>query len=141
MHGRVLPASDPPQQQAAHIVGPAQRQDQRQPAARRATADIGGQGIELHQQLVQVFGPLLVFRVAVDRDSGGAAIAPVVDQDPVAGLGDLLGEGPHRCAGAPPARLQRHPRAALAEDLVIDIDAANAGDGHGFLPDEYWRRP
>jgi len=132
--GRISTTGDAPQQQAAHIVRPAQRQDQRQPAARRAAADIGGQRVELHQQFVQIFGPFLVFAVAVDGDAGGAAIAPVVDQHAMPGLGDLGCERPQRTAGAPPARLQRHPRSPVAQHFVIDVETADFRDGHDSLP-------
>jgi hypothetical protein len=33
--------------------------------------------------------------------------------------------------GPPPAGLQRDKRPAIAEDLVIDVDAADLRDGHG----------
>jgi len=52
----------------------------------------------------------------------------------VAGLGDLRGKRAQRGASAPPARLQRDERTALAEDLVIDVDAADLGDGDDFPP-------
>ena len=113
----------------------AQRQQQRQPAARRAAADKRGQGVELRQQFAQILGPDLVLRIAaVERDGGGAAIAPVVDQHPIAGLGDLIGQRLDPGEGAPTAGLHRHPRAATAEHLIIDVDAADRYDRHSSPP-------
>ena len=89
--GGIGAAGDPPQQEPAQIGGMAQRRQQGQPAARRAAADERGPRVELQQQLVEVVGPYLVFGMpAVERDAGGAAIAPVVDEHAIAGLGDLL---------------------------------------------------
>jgi hypothetical protein len=82
---------------------------------------------------VQILGPFVVFRLALDGDARGAGIAPVVGDDAMAGLGVLFGERADPGAGAAAARLQRDERAALAKDLVMDIDAANIGDRHGFL--------
>src|SRR2546430_418982 len=73
-------------------------------------------------------------RLALDGDPRGAAIAPVVDDHAVAGLGDLRGKRAQRGPGAPPARLQRDEWAALAENLVIDVNAPDIGDGHDFPP-------
>src|SRR5438093_8216116 len=84
---------------------------------------------------MQILGPFLVFRFAFDGDRGGAAIAPVIEDDAIAGLGDLLAERAQRRSGAPAARLQADEWSALAEDLVVDLDAADLGDRHGFLPD------
>ena len=132
--GGIGATGDPPQQETADILGPSQRQDHRQPAARRAAADIGGQGIEPAEQFVQILGPLIILRLAFDRDAGGAGVAPVIDDDPIAGLGDLLAQRPDTGAGAPSTGLQGDKRAALAEDLVMNIDAADIGDRHGSPP-------
>jgi hypothetical protein len=83
---------------------------------------------------VQILGPFVVFRLALDGNARGAAIAPVVDDDAMARLGDLLGERSDARAAAPATGLQRDKRAALAEDLVVDIDAANGGDRPGSPP-------
>src|SRR5581483_1711267 len=105
-----------------------------QPAARRRAADIGGCGVELREQLVQILGPFRVFAVAVDGDVGAAGVAPVVDDDAVAGLGDLLAERAHPDRAAPPARLQHDERAALAENVETQLDAADARALHGRPP-------
>jgi hypothetical protein len=94
----------------------AQCQQQREPAAGGATADKGRQRIELFEERAQILGPNLVLGIAPGkRYAGGAAIAPVVDEDPIAGLGDLLGERGDRGKAAPAARLQGQPKAVLAE--------------------------
>ena len=80
---------------------------------------------------MQILDPFIVFRLPLDRDARSAGVAPVVGDDPVAGLGDFLAERPHTRAGAPTARLQDDEGTALAEDLVMDIDTANSGDRHG----------
>src|SRR6202034_2865721 len=53
----------------------------------------------------------------------------------------LLGERLQGDAGPPAARLQRDKRPAFAEDFVMDVDAADLRDGHGFLPGQgfVWR--
>ena len=113
----------------------AQCQQQGQPAAGRAAADERRQRVEPEQQLAQILGPDLVLGIAaLERDAGGAAIAPVVDQHPVAGFGDLLGQRPDPDQAAPTAGLQRHPRAVPTEDLIVDVDTADLGDRHLSLP-------
>ncbi len=113
----------------------AQRSQQREPAAGRAATDECGQRVELQQQLVQIVGPNLVFGIpALERDTGGAAVAPVVDEHAIAGLGDLLPErlDPHQAA--PPAGLQGHPRAPLAEHFVINFDPTDGRYRHRCPP-------
>jgi hypothetical protein len=127
------PAGDPPQQEPAHIAWVAQSRQQSQPATRRATADEGRSGVEFLQQLVEITGPHLVFGIpAVERNVGGTAIAAVVDQHAITRLGDLLSEGLHPDQTAAPAGLQRDPGTAVPEQLVIDCDAADIRDRHGF---------
>src|SRR6266446_1650335 len=77
----------------------------------------------------------IVFRIsAVERDARGAAIAPVVDEHPVAGLGELLPERLDPLQPASPAGLEGHPRAAFSEHLVIDLDTADRRLRHGSPP-------
>src|SRR5215471_10952318 len=83
---------------------------------------------------MQILGPFVVFRLALDSDARSAGVAPVVNHDAAARLGDLLAQRADTRAGAPAARLQSDKRAALAQDLVVDIDAADTGDRHAFLP-------
>ena len=132
--GRIGAAGHPPQQQAAHRRRVAQRQEQRQPATGRAAADKGRQRVEMQQQLAQILGPDLVLGIALERHARGAAIAPVIDQDPVAGLGQFLAERFDPVEPAPSARLQRHPRPAPAQNLVIDLDPADRRNRHGSPP-------
>jgi len=87
---------------------------------------------------VKIVGPHLVFGIpAVERNVGGTAIAAVVDKHAITRLGDLLSEGLHPDKTAAPAGLQRDPRAAVPEQLVIDCDAADLRDRHGSPP---WSR-
>ena len=52
-----------------------------------------GSALQLAHQRVQIVGPDVVFGfVAVDDDVGGAAVAPVVQQHPVARLCDAGAE-------------------------------------------------
>lgn len=132
--GRIGAAGHPPQQQAAHRRRVAQRQQQGQPATRRAAADKGRQRIEMQQQFAQILGPDLVLGIALERHAGGAAIAPVIDQDPVAGLGQFLAERPDPVEPAPPTRLQRHPRPMPAQHLIIDLDTPDRRHRHGSPP-------
>jgi hypothetical protein len=54
------------------------------------------------------------------RDTGGAAIAPVIDKHPAAGLGELLAERFDPGEGAPAAGLEGHPWPALsAKDTSV----------------------
>ncbi|TMJ56939.1 MAG: hypothetical protein E6G90_04385, partial [Alphaproteobacteria bacterium] len=55
----------------------------------------------------------------------------------MAGLGDLLAERFHSLQTAPPAGLEGHPRAALTEHLVIDLDTADRRVRHGSPPWSY----
>src|SRR5205085_5573122 len=83
----------------------------------------------------QVLGPDLVLgTAAVERDTGGAAIAPVIDKHPAAGLGELLAERLDSCEGAPAAGLEGHPWPALTQYFVIDVDTADGRDRHGSPP-------
>ena len=52
-------------------------------------------------------------------------------------LGDLLSERLYPDQTAAPTGLERHPRAAVPEHLVIDCDAPNSRDRHGSPP---WSR-
>jgi hypothetical protein len=71
-----------------------QGEEERQPAARGAAADVDRQGIELGEQGVQVIGPDLILRfVPLDDDIGGAAVAAIMQQNTVPRPRDLLGEG------------------------------------------------
>src|SRR5580704_10263218 len=111
----------------------AQGQDHRQPAPRRAAADIGRQRIEPAEQFVEVVGPDVVLAVALDRDAGSAGVAPVIDYHAIAGLRDPLAQWLDGNEPAPPAGLQHDERPSLAEDLVANVDAADLRDGHGRL--------
>ena len=70
----------------------------------------------------------------MERDAGGAAIAPVIDEHPAASLGELLSERLDPGEAAPAAGLQRNPWPALAEHFVIDVDTADSGNRHGSPP-------
>jgi hypothetical protein len=133
------PAGDPPQQQRAHRLRIFQREQQGEAAARRAAADHDGQRLELRKQVMQIVGPGLVFRsIAADDDVGQPAIAPVVHEHAVAGIGDPPRQRFHVVERAPAAGGERHPRFAAAEHFVVDVHAAHFGDGHrvppSFLP-------
>src|SRR5262249_36980489 len=69
-----------------------------------------------------------------DCDVGEAAIASVVDEHAVAGIGDVLRQGFDVVERAAAAGRERDPGAAGAEDFVIDIYSAHMGDGHRFPP-------
>ena len=81
-------AGDAPEQKGAHGFRMTQGEKQRGPATGRAAADDGGKGAQLPEQLVNVVGPDLIFRInAIDDDIGRTAVAPVEDDDAVAALG------------------------------------------------------
>ena len=129
-------AGHAPQHERPHRGRVAQREQHGETAARRAPADDRRQRIELRQQLVQIVRPDLVFRIlAVERHVGRPAIAAVVDEDAVAGLGHRLGQIADLVHGAAAARRQRHPRAAPAQDLVVDVDAPHLRNRHRRPPD------
>src|SRR5439155_18002238 len=84
---------------------------------------------------MEILGPHLVFRIsAVERNARGAAIAPVVDQHAMARLGELLPERLDPLQPASSAGLDGHPRDALTEHLVIDLDTADRRLRHGSPP-------
>src|SRR4029079_4150523 len=72
--------------------------------------------------------------VAAKDESADAAIAPVVNENAVAGIGHVPRQRLHVVEGAPAAGRERDPRAARAEDFVVDVRAAHVGDGHRFPP-------
>ena len=94
---------------------------------------------------MQILGPFVVFRLALDRDARGAAIAPVVDDDAMTGLGDLLGERSDPRTAAPTARLQRDERATLAEGTMLTeeenalLTQTGRGTPMGDLLRRYWQ--
>src|SRR6266481_6003544 len=61
-------------------------------------------------------------------------LSVVVLGQAVAGLGELLPERLDRLQPASPAGLEGHPRAALTEHLVIDLDTADRRLRHGSPP-------
>src|SRR4029079_16950419 len=72
--------------------------------------------------------------VAAKDESADAAIAPVVDENAVAGIGHVPRQRLHVVEGAPGAGRERAPWGARAEDFVVDVRAAHVGDGHRFPP-------
>ena len=71
--------------------------------------------------------------LAVDDDIGGAAVAPIEDDNPVAKSGQLFCLCLDAADVASAAGRQRHPRTAIAEYFVVDVDTAYFCEGHGFL--------
>jgi hypothetical protein len=68
-----------------------QREQHGEPAAGRAAAEDGRQRIELRKELMEILRPDFVFgHFGADGDIGKAAIAAVVDEHAVAGIGDVL---------------------------------------------------
>src|SRR5438132_14242205 len=108
-----------------------QGEQQREPAARGATADGGWQGLELGEQRVEVIGPDLILGfVARDDDIRGAAVAAIMEQHTVAGCRHLGGERHDTAEVAATTGGKRYPGAMLAKDLVMDVHAAYSGYGH-----------
>src|SRR5580765_510968 len=102
-----------------------QRKQERRPAAGGAAADKRRQCTELPEQLMNIIGPNLVFRiVAIDDDIGGAAIAPVEDDDPVTGFGHFASESLNAAYIAPAAGRKRHPRTVITKHFIVDVDSA-----------------
>jgi hypothetical protein len=129
------PAGDAPQQQRAHGLRIFQREQHGEPAAGRAAAEDGRQRIELRKERVEVLRPDFVFgEVSADGDIGKAAVAAVVDEHAVAGVGDVLRQRFHIVERAAAARRERDPRAGAAEDLVIDVHSAHLSDEHRRAP-------
>ena len=113
----------------------AQREQDRQAAAGRAAADDRRQRVELDQKLVEIVRPDFVFGfLAVDDDIGGAAVAPVEDDDAIAKIGQRLCLRLDAADVASAAGRQRHPRTAIAENFVVDVDTAYLCDWHRFPP-------
>src|SRR5574341_1439556 len=107
----------------------AQGEQQRGAATGGAAANNDRQGTELAQQIMDVVGPDFVFRlVAIDHDVGSAAVAPVEDDDSVSALSHFAGEQFYAANITPPAWRERDPWTAVAEYLVVDVDAANFSD-------------
>ena len=133
--GRERAAGDAHQQQAAHVVAEADVEPHRGAGAGRRAADERGQRAELLQQLMQVVEPeRFLGDVALDQHVGAAGVAAVVQHDAIAGVGELGGERHELVVAAPAAGDQRHPRAAIADDLVEDVHSADFGDRHGVSP-------
>ena len=108
-----------------------QGEQQRQPAARGATADVGWQGLELGEQGIEVIGPDFILGfVARNDDIRGAAVAAIMQQHTVAGCRHPRGERHDAAQVAAATGRKRHPGAMLAKDLVIDVHAAYVGYGH-----------
>src|SRR5438093_9805738 len=108
-----------------------QGEQQRQPAARGAAADVGWQGLELGEQGVEVIGPDLILGFVTGNDDiRGAAVAAIMEQHTVAGCRHLRGEWHDTAQIAAATGGKRHPGAMLAQDLVIEVYAAYVGYGH-----------
>src|SRR5207245_2722727 len=108
-----------------------QGEQQRQPTARGAAADVGWQGLELGEQGIEVIGPDLILGfVALDNDIRGTAVAAIMQQHTVAGCRHLRGERHDTAQIAAATRGKRHPGAMRAKDLVIDVYAAYVGYEH-----------
>src|SRR5882724_13171396 len=83
---------------------------------------------------MNIVRPDLVFGfLAVDDDIGGAAVPPVEDDDAIAKIGQRLCLRLDAADVASAAGRQRHPRTAIAENFVIDVDAAYFCQGHKIL--------
>jgi hypothetical protein len=109
-------AGDAPEQKGTDGVRMTQGEKQRGPATGGAAADDGGKSAQLSEQLVNVVGPDLIFRiVAVNHDIGRAAIAPIKNDDAVAALGHAGNDQLDATDIAPAAGRQRDPRAAIAK--------------------------
>ncbi len=103
--------------------------------ARGRAADERGHGAELLQQHLQIVGPGdLLDLVAIEQNFGGAGVAPVVQQHAIAAAGDLRRERNELVVGAPAAGDQRHPGAAFADDLIVDVDATDFFNRHSIPP-------
>src|SRR5438132_5230972 len=108
-----------------------QGEQQRQPAARGTAADVGGQGLELGEQGVEVIGPDFILGfVAFDDDIRGAAVAAIMEQHTVTGCRHLRGEWHDTAQVAAATWGERHPRAMLAKDLVMNVHTAYSSYGH-----------
>src|SRR5207253_1791789 len=82
------------------------------PAARGTAADVGGQGLELGEQGVEVIGPDFILGfVAFDDDIRGAAVAAIMEQHTVTGCRHLRGEWHDTAQVAAATWGERHPRA------------------------------
>src|SRR5689334_9086456 len=87
-----------------------------------------GPRTELTEERVEIVGPDLLFALrALDQDVGGAGVAPIVQHHANAVRGDLLRERHELGETAPPAGDEREPRAARADDAIVDVDAAYPG--------------
>ncbi len=101
------------------------------PATGGAAADDGGKGAQLSEQLVNVVGPDLIFRIGtIDNDIGRAAIAPVMQQHAIAAGRDRLRQLDQFAVGAAASRRQRDPGPGRADDLVVDVNSAHHGFRH-----------
>jgi hypothetical protein len=84
---------------------------------------------------VEVLRPDFVFgHLGADCDIGKAAIAAVVNEHAVAGIGDVLRQRFDVVERAAAAGRERDPRAGAAEHLVVDVHSAQLGDGHRLPP-------
>src|SRR6516225_2835986 len=128
-------ASDPPEQQRPHGVGIFEGDEERKLAARRAAPENGRQRVEPREQFIEVVGPHFVFRaLAPDGDIGKAAVSAVVEEHAITGIAHALGERLDEIERAAATGGKREPRAVRAEYLVVEIDAADAGNRHDGPP-------
>src|SRR5258705_12300433 len=72
--------------------------------------------------------------LTVDDDIGGSAVAPIVDDDAIAKIGQRLCLSLDAADVASAARRQRHPRTTVAENFVVDVDTVYLCEWHRFPP-------
>ncbi len=89
----------------------------------------------MREQLMNIVRPNLVFRVtAIDHDIGCAAVAPVEDDDAITEIGEIFCLQLDATDVAPTAWRQRHPGPLIAEDLIVDVYAADICGRHSCPP-------
>ena len=82
---------------------------------------------------MQVVCPDLLFAInAVDQNIGGAGIAAVVQQHAIVMRGKLVGNRQQLLMAASPTGDERNPRAGRTDDLIVNIDSADACIWHDF---------
>src|SRR5262245_51361055 len=123
---RKASTGDAPKQQTSHRLRMTQSKQESRSAAGGTPTDKSGERTELSEQLVNIIGPDLVFRVLpIDDDIRSATVAPVKDHDTVALFGHPAGQQLDAADVSPAAGRERHPRTVVAEYLIVHANIAH----------------
>ncbi len=133
--GREIPARRANQHQPSRCLRMFDGKQHRCACARTRSADKGGPGVKLAEELMQIVGPGMFLRLMrFQQQVARPGIAPVMQQYPETLRREFFRDRDKLVAWPAPAGGQCHPRSVIADHLIADFQTAHRRKRHGCLP-------